>query len=98
MNRSAVEQLPQYLERLCDKSQLVADGWMLDSEDLRFYVGDIGTGSFRWAVFIVSVDDRLLPDGLFDAVVEMLHRVKHDVYVIGEPGSGAVDHRRGLDI
>lgn len=96
ITESAYYGLKGYLESLFAQSRLVAAGLMRTHESLDFHVNCIKEGDSCYASFAVSVSspavlDIVLSDRLFDVVVDRFRSTIHDVYVIGEPGSGALN-------
>ncbi|MGU9817583.1 hypothetical protein ACU684_19560 [Pseudomonas sp. LF135] len=96
ITESAFNGLKGYLDSLFDKSHLEADGLMRPYENLDFHVncikeGDSCKASFAVSVSSPAVSDIVLSDRLFDAVVERFRSSPNDIYVIGEPGSGALN-------
>jgi hypothetical protein len=93
---SAYHGLKGHLDSLFDKSLLVAAGLMWPHENLDFPVNCIKVGDWCDASFVVSVSsprglDIILSDHLFDVIIDRFRGTTLGVYVIGEPGSGALN-------
>ncbi|MEE3924010.1 hypothetical protein [Pseudomonas viridiflava] len=92
LNEEQVQHLRAYLESLFDKTHLVADGLMTVHEQLEFditsYTQGVSKKPLHDAYFSVAVSGRALTDALFKVIVERFNSATHELYVIGEPGSG----------
>lgn len=83
--------LEAYLKGLFDKPQLVAANLIRANDDLEFDVNCIQQSGSCRASFTVAVSGASPSDRLFDVIVERFKRTSNEIYVIGEPGSGALN-------